>query len=150
MEILVVFLIVIAAVCVALAAWRFFTLHSKGTPAVLRKQPSQGMHGWRNGIFRYKGNNLQFFKVRSLSPAPDLVLHRVGVAITGQRDVEEEERLVLSLGSRILEFTHEGDEYQLCISQRAEMAFRAWVEAAPDARMERMSPKELRARFRES
>lgn len=131
---------------VALAGWRFITLRSKGTSVTLRRLPAQGLHGWRHGLLRYNGDNLKYYMLRSLAPSADIVFSRTQVQLQGHRVVESHEASFLSAPKAVL-FSHQGTEYELVCSPHAEMAFTAWVEAAPDSRMEKMSPKALRKKM---
>lgn len=150
LKVLLIVATVIFAVLAALAAWRFFTLHSKGTQVIIRKLPAQGLHGWRHGILRYEGDKMRYFKLRSLNPTADRVFERQDVEISGQRQLSDDEGSILAYGGfgrEVLVIFHRGTTYEVCGSPRAEMALRAWVEAAPDSRMDRMNPKELRQKF---
>lgn len=150
LKVLLIVATVVFAVLVGLAAWRFATLHSKGTQVILRKLPAEGLHGWRHGIFRYEGSKMRYFKLRSLNPTADRVFDRVDVEISGQRQLNDDEGSILAFGGfgrEVLVMKHKDTEYEVCCSPRAEMALRAWVEAAPDSRMERMDPKELKQKF---
>lgn len=137
----------VIALVLVLAAWRFFTLRSNGTPVILRRLPADGSHGWRHGVFRYNGDEIKYFMLRSLAPTADHVFHRTLVELRGHRDVTSREASFLS-SPKSLRFCYEGVDYELVCGAHAEMAFTAWVEAAPDSRMKRIDPKELRRRMR--
>ena len=67
----------VALVIVAgLAAWKFFTLRSKGNAVIARRLPAKGTHGWRHGRVVCNGQQLNMYKLRSLSPSADVVLER--------------------------------------------------------------------------
>jgi hypothetical protein len=108
-----------------------------------------GNHGWRNGILRYESNNeLKFYQFRSLSPFPDVIFHRSHLTLDGQRDYTEEEASFLFDGTPIVKFQHEGKDYEAQMSKHATMAFVSWIESAPNARLDKMSPSEARRRMR--
>ncbi|MDO4760552.1 MAG: DUF2550 domain-containing protein [Corynebacterium sp.] len=132
----------------ALAAWRFFTLRSSGTSAIIRRLPATGNHGWRHGLVRYEGKELKFYQLRSLSPFPDGVFNRFSVELTGQRESTREEASFLPFNEPVFEFTHDAVAYEAQMSAHGRMAFVAWIESAPDARTDKMSPRELRRRMR--
>lgn len=146
MEYLIIALCVIAILLALSALWRFLTLRSL-TQVTLRVLPASGTHGWRHGVFRYRGESLEYFKLRSLAPKADTVFSRTAVTLGGHRDVTPEEAQLLS-SPRVLSFSHRGTEYELNAGTHAEMAFTAWVEAAPDSRMDKMDPKDLLRRMR--
>nr|WP_246858229.1 DUF2550 domain-containing protein [Corynebacterium sp. sy017] len=137
---------IIALFFVVFAAWRFLTLRSKGTPVILRRLPATGTHGWRHGLFRYHGDSLHYFMLRSIAPLADMLFERTHVVIKGHRDVTNREDSFL-FGDKIVQFSHHGQDYELVCSPHAEMAFTAWVEAAPSSRMDKMNPKDLLRRI---
>lgn len=98
MEYLTWGLVIVAVSAVLLAAWRFFTLRSRGTTVILRELPQSGVHGWRHGSFRYNGNDLEYFKLRSLSPMADLILNRLSVTLLDRRDPAADEAVFMSQG----------------------------------------------------
>ncbi|WBT09802.1 DUF2550 domain-containing protein [Corynebacterium sp. SCR221107] len=138
---------VVIALAIVLAAWRFFTLRSNGTPVILRRLPAEGGHGWRHGVFRYHGDEIKYYMLRSLAPTADVVFNRTQVSIRGPRELTAHEGSFLS-AQRALRFDYKDVHYEMVCSAHAEMAFTAWVEAAPDSRMARLDPKELRRRMR--
>ncbi|WP_080795385.1 DUF2550 domain-containing protein [Corynebacterium pacaense] len=129
-------LVILAAGAGVLAAWRFFTLRSRGTSAIMRRLPAQGIHGWRHGSMRYHGNDLEYFKLRSISPMADLILTRLSVSLLNRRSPTSEEAAFISPDLRILTFRSKDTEYELALDTHGEMAFTAWLESAPDARHE--------------
>lgn len=150
MEYLTWGLVIVAVSAVLLAAWRFFTLHSRGTTVILRELPQSGVHGWRHGSFRYNGNDLEYFKLRSLSPMADLILNRLSVTLLDRRDPAADEAVFMSQGLKILHIKSKNDQIELALDAHGEMAFTAWLEAAPDARAEHsLNPRDFN-RFRAS
>ncbi|MBZ8177088.1 DUF2550 family protein [Corynebacterium poyangense] len=135
--------ILLFALC-SLGMWRFFMLRSRGTTVVLRRLPAEGLHGWRHGILHYRRNDLDYYKLRSLSPLADLVVHRSEVAVIGRRATSEPEASFLPPDLHILKLQIKNHGYELAINTRGEMALTAWLESAPDIRQERMDPKSLR------
>lgn len=142
-------LVILAVLAVLLAAWRFFTLRSRGTNVILRVLPQSGVHGWRHGTLRYNGNDLEYFKLRSLSPMADIILNRLSVTLLNRRDPTTEEAAFMSPGLKVLHIKSKNEEIELSFDQHSEMAFTAWLEAAPDARSEHLSAKDFQ-RLRQS
>ncbi|MGD7002388.1 DUF2550 domain-containing protein [Corynebacterium halotolerans] len=143
-EIITWALVVLAVLAVLLAAWRFFTQRSRGTVVILRRLPNTGTHGWRHGSIRYNGDDLEYFKLRSLSPMADLILNRTDTELEGRRELTGAELEFMPSHIHVLEVTCREDRYEIGIGGPGEMAFTAWVEAAPDRRRERMDPTALR------
>lgn len=136
MEFITWALVIVAVLAVLLAAWRFFTLRSRGTNVILRVLPQHGVHGWRHGTFRYNGNDLEYFKLRSLSPMADLIMNRLSVTLLDRREQSAEEADFMSQGQKIIHIKSQNEEIEIALDQHGEMAFTAWLEAAPDARAE--------------
>lgn len=132
----------------ALLLWRFVALRSKGTPCLVRKMPAHGVHGWRHGLLRYDGTTVRFYKLRSLNPNADMTFHRCDVTVRGHREPTVcEASFMSSEGNRVLEITCGDRDYELACSSRAAMALTAWIEAAPDRRMERLPAAALKRKF---
>ncbi|ANE03783.1 DUF2550 domain-containing protein [Corynebacterium crudilactis] len=137
MEFITWAVVVVAVLAVILlAAWRFFTLRSKGTSVILRELPQNGVHGWRHGLFRYNGNKLEYFKLRSLLPMSNLTLDRLSVTLLDRRDPVSDEAVFMSKGVKVLHIQSNDDHIEIALNTHSEMAFTAWLEAAPDARAE--------------
>lgn len=136
MEFIIWALVIIAVLAVLLAAWRFFTLRSRGTMVILRHLPQSGVHGWRHGSLRYNGNDLEYFKLRSLSPMADNILHRLSVELLDRREPTSEEAVFMSEGTNIVHIKSKDEEIEMGLDSHGEMAFTAWLEAARDARAE--------------
>ena len=147
MQFLFWFLTGIIVLVFLLVAWRFARLRARGTQVALRRLPVSGIHGWRIGIFRYSAGNIYYYKLRSLFPMADAIFVRSKVDIRGKRDVKDEETPFLNEDEYIMIFNHAGVDYEVQFPHRGAMAFTAWVESAPDSRMERISPKVLQARM---
>ncbi len=147
MQFLFWFTVVVVALVLLLVLWRFLTLRAKGTQVMLRRLPASGVHGWRIGIFRYDAGNIYYYKFRSLFPMADAIFVRSKLDIRGRRVPNEEESSFLADDEGIVIFNHAGVDYEVQFPKRGAMAFTSWVESAPDARMERISPKVLQARI---
>lgn len=137
MEFVVYAIFVVVTVAAAAAVWRFVVLRNSGAPGLFRRLPANGLHGWRHGVVRYKGEELEFFKLRSLSFFHDLSLQRRNVAITGVREPTEQERGFMPGIDTVLSLSTSGGEYEFAGTRHAEMALVSWVEAAPDRRQQR-------------
>lgn len=161
-----ILMLVVAIAALAAAAWRFFSLRSRGTNVIMRELPASGNHGWRHGTLRYGGETLEYFKLRSLMPWANLVLDRREVEILGTRNISESEAefmpdevkiLTIAVGEHRGE-NHgeyleehetsgkilEGKRYEVGLEAHGEMALRAWVESAPDLRQQRVDYWALR------
>lgn len=140
--------VVLALIVAALGAWRFFALRAKGTPVVIRRLPAKGLHGWRHGIFRYDAGHIRYYKLRSLSPMPDVVFVRHLLDYRGSRTVTSGEESFLPYRGNIIIFNHDGTDYEAQFHSRGGLAFSAWIESAPDSRMDRVHHQRLLKKMR--
>ncbi|SQG64501.1 putative secreted protein [Corynebacterium renale] len=143
-------LVAIIVIVAALAAWRFFFVRSAGTSVVMRMLPADDGRHWRHGTIVYKGDVLHFFKLRSLGPLADAAFNRQNISLTGRRHATDREASVLEPVNGIVSFTVGDVEWELSADLRTEMAFTAWVEAAPDVRQQRPDFHRLRDRVSRS
>ncbi|WJY67848.1 DUF2550 domain-containing protein [Corynebacterium auris] len=124
------------AVAAAAALWRFTNFRNSGAQGLFRKLPANGLHGWRHGVLRYSGEELEFFKLRSLAFTRDLALDRRGITITGFRELSEQEQDFMPGISVILELESAAGKFEFASERHAQMALVSWVESAPDRRQE--------------
>lgn len=139
-------LAIIAILGVFFAAMRFFTLRSRGASVLMRKLPAKGYHGWRHGVLRYKGDEVDFFKLRSVSPMADHSFTRLDIELLDSRPATDGEAAFISDDYELIRFISAGREYELACTQHALMAFGAWVEASPSQRREKIDFRRLRDR----
>lgn len=134
-------LIVVAVgfIFLALVAWRFLTVRSKGAPVLFRRQGD----GWRHGVVRYRGDNLECFKVLSLSPAADLTIDRCTTQVDAHRKGEEEQTDIIDDEDIILVLSNPAGVYEFALAHHAAKAIIAWIESAPSLRLERTDHKTL-------
>lgn len=139
---------VVMLIVAALGAWRFFTLRATGTPVAIRRLPAQGVHGWRHGIVRYEPGHIRFYKLRSLSPMSDAVFVRHLLDYRGTRTATSGEESFLPYREKIIVFHHDGTDYEAQFPSRGGLAFSAWIESAPDVRMDRLHRQRLLKKMR--
>lgn len=138
-----------ALLCIAvlLAAWRFMTLRSRGTSAIMRRVPNPGTRGWRHGVIKYGGYELQFFKLRSVSPQADVELSRSSLDFVETRELTAGEAGFMDTRHVVCVLESPSGTYELVLAPRSAMALRAWVESAPHQRQERIDVQRLRRKF---
>ena len=74
MVVAVLFLVVV--VLALLTMRRLRALRSGGVHAALRTRLDDSAKGWHLGVGRYRGDEFVWFRVLSLRPGPDRVIHR--------------------------------------------------------------------------
>lgn len=137
---------IVLVVLAAAAAWRFAMVRNSGARAMMRELPADGVHGWRHGVLRYDGERLLFFKLRSLTFHHDVELDRRGVEFEGFRDVTAGEREFMPEIGHVLCFSGPTGDFEFAADVHTEMGLISWVEAAPDARKERIDVHSLAQR----
>ncbi|MDO5513140.1 DUF2550 domain-containing protein [Corynebacterium sp.] len=140
-------LLSLIVLAVLLATWRFFTLRSRGQTILLRRLPASGIHGWRHGTIRYHGDDLEYFKLRSISPVADQVFHRQQMTVDGTRPLTPEEQRFMDGDLSVATLSDRGTHFEVALHAHALMALTAWVESAPDIRHERVDHAALRNRI---
>lgn len=143
-----VFIALFVLVCL-LALWRFLVLRAQGTPVVIRRMPARESHGWRHGVIRYRGDVIDFYQLRSVSPRPDVTFERRGVALKGRREQTSFEQRFMVPGRRILVIETNRDEFEWAVDSHSEMALLAWVESAPTQPLQRMDVKTAQKYFKD-
>ncbi len=93
--------------------------------------------GWALGVARYSGDNLEWFRVFSLSFRPRVIFPRSVTHAGSQRDPDAIEAVVLSNDDqRIVNMvTRNGDSWELAMSNSSLTGLLSWLESsAPGAR----------------
>jgi len=87
--------------------------------------------GWSNGVARFVGDELRWYRVFSLSGRPRRTLSRGDVRVTGQRQPSAAERRALLAGTVVLSCRASEGPVELAMQQGAVTGFLAWLEARP-------------------
>ena len=97
----------------------------------LRLRPRSQGRGWVLGIGRFVGDDLQWFRVFSLSPRPRRTLSRTDLAVKARRVPKGPESLSLLKGVEVLELTSSTGPVEIALDASALTGFLAWLEARP-------------------
>ncbi len=146
MEILAAIVLLVIALVVVAAVWRFTMFRNSGVQGLIRLLPAEGSHGWRHGVLRYSGDEARFYKLRSLSFNYDLAFDRRDMTFNGIRKLTDEERDFMPEVDTALELTGPMGDFEFAGERHAEMALISWVESAPDVRAQRGDMNELAER----
>jgi hypothetical protein len=87
--------------------------------------------GWVLGVGRYAGDDLQWFRVFSLSPRPRRTLSRRDLQVTRRRPPKGPESLALLKGVEVIELRSQGGPVEIALDPSALTGFLAWLEARP-------------------
>ena len=112
---------------------RRFVLQRRGgtIELTLRLTASGHGRGWVNGVGRFAGDDLQWFRVFSLSPRPRRRWSRRDLRVVRTREPSGAEHRALLDGAVVLECRVAGRPLELAMSRSAVTGFLAWIEARP-------------------
>ena len=92
--------------------------------------PARAGRGWLLGLGRYSGEELEWFRIFSLSPRPKRVWH--GPAdLRRRRDPEGVERTVLYPDHVVIRCQSPQGDVELAMGPSSLMGFQSWLEAGP-------------------
>ena len=97
----------------------------------LRLKPRSQGRGWVLGVGRFVGDDLQWFRVFSLSPRPRRTLSRRNLVVTARREPKGPESLALLKGVEVLELRSGSTKVEIALDASALTGFLAWLEARP-------------------
>lgn len=87
--------------------------------------------GWVLGVGRYAGDDLEWFRVFSLSPRPRRTLSRRDVVVRSRREPKGPEALALLKGVEVIELGSTTGPVEIALDTSALTGFLAWLEARP-------------------
>lgn len=130
--------VLLGALLLVLGSFAVFSLrrrwlvHDGGAVEMsLRLRTNSHGRGWVLGMGRYDSDELQWFRVFSLSPRPRRTLNRRGVTVTARRSPKGPESLSLLKGMDIVVLQAAGQEVEIALDRSALTGFLAWLEARP-------------------
>lgn len=96
----------------------------------LRREPGS----WSTGVARYHGDELEWYRIFSLSMRPRVVLRRDLTRTIGRRQTTDSEAAVLFNDVQILgvaDRVQPGHRYELAMGGQSITGLMSWLEAAP-------------------
>ena len=99
-----------------------------------RAKSARTGRGWLIGIGRYSGEDLQWFRIFSLSPRPRFTYRRADLEFVGRRDPAGMEAYSLYSGHIVVTCRTPAGPLEVAMSPDALTGFLAWLEAAPPGR----------------
>lgn len=97
----------------------------------LRLKPKSQGRGWVLGVGRFVGDDLQWFRVFSLSPRPRRTLSRRDLVVKARRAPKGPESLALLKGVEIIELLASTGPVEIAMDHSTMTGFLAWLEARP-------------------
>ncbi|MPZ62252.1 MAG: DUF2550 family protein [Propionibacteriales bacterium] len=121
---------------VAVAAWlvirrRWVGRHGGTFDLCVRVRPRRAGRGWVLGMGRYHEDDLEWFRIFSLSMRPKRVFHRPSFEVVDRRGPEGREVFALYDDAIVVDCRVNGGSVQLALSEDALTGMLAWLEAAP-------------------
>jgi hypothetical protein len=95
----------------------------------LRLKPRPQGRGWVLGLGRFNGDDLEWFRVFSLSARPRRTLNRRALDVTKRRQPTGPESLALIKGMEVLELRSAGTPVEIGLESATLTGFLAWLEA---------------------
>jgi hypothetical protein len=96
-----------------------------------RARPDRAGRGWLLGLGRYSGDDLEWFRIFSLSPRPKRVWRRVDLTYGGRREPEGVEQMSLYPDHVVVVCATPHGQLELAMGPPALTGFQAWLEAGP-------------------
>lgn len=87
--------------------------------------------GWLLGLGRYSGENLEWFRIFSLSPRPRKVWTRATMTYSGRRNPEGNEEISLYAGHVVVSCSTPEGPCELAMDEPSLTGFQSWLEAGP-------------------
>ncbi|MGO4491815.1 DUF2550 domain-containing protein [Arthrobacter sp. 2YAF22_2] len=88
-------------------------------------------NSWQMGVCRYQDNDLEWFRLASLSVRPKHTFRRSSLELTGRRQPTESELVKVQPETVIVELRYEGQEVLLAMRFDAYTGLSSWLEAGP-------------------
>jgi hypothetical protein len=131
-EVLLGAALLVALPLVSISLRRRFLSRSGGAIELsLRLKPRSQGRGWVLGVGRFVGDDLQWFRVFSLSPRPRRTLSRRDLTVRDRRAPKGPESLSLLKGAEVVELASSTGRVEIALDASALTGFLAWLEARP-------------------
>ena len=132
LEALIALVLLVGAPLLALAVRRRILQRGGGTIDLsLRLKPGGNGRGWVLGVGRFHGDDVQWYRVFSLSPRPRRTLSRRDLRAGASREPRGPEVYALLKGAVVLECFGPSGKVELALGKGALTGFLAWLEAQP-------------------
>lgn len=132
LEAVLAVLAVLVALAVALVVRRRLLARNGGTFELsYRMRSTTPGRGWVLGIGRYSGEELEWFRIFSLSPKPRCAWHRKSMEYVGRRDPEGIETMSLYPDHVVVRCETATGDAEFAMSGPSLTGFQAWVESGP-------------------
>ena len=130
-----VLLSAVLAVLVTLVVRRVRLLRGGGVDVSLRRRVDvAGRSGWHEGVGRYRGDELAWFRLASLWPGPTVVVDRTVLEIVDRRAPTADEADAIPAAGVVLFCRTPARTLELAMAPGVLTGFLSWLEATPPGR----------------
>jgi len=126
-------LIVTCVLVIGLCAWAFVVFHQRSLirmagslPVAVKRQHQR----WANGVGRYSGDELVWYRTLSLSPTAEIRMPRSELHVLASRDWDGNRDLALRPNLMIVECRFRGEQISLGFPDNGLTGFLSWLEAS--------------------
>ncbi len=132
LEVIAGLVLVLAVPLLTVSARRRWLSRSGGAIEMsLRLKPRSQGRGWVLGLGRFVGDDLQWFRVFSLSTRPRRTLSRRDLDVRARRAPTGPESLALMKGMEVVELAAAGKTVEIGLDSAMLTGFLAWLESRP-------------------
>lgn len=120
-------------VLAGLAAWTFVVVHQRRMVATSGSLPvalKRGNERWSNGVGRYAGDELLWYRTLSFSPAAAVRMPRAELSVVSSRPWEASRDMALRPNLTIVECLFRGEVVSLGFPDDGVTGFQSWLEAS--------------------
>ncbi|HTZ42391.1 MAG TPA: DUF2550 domain-containing protein [Jatrophihabitans sp.] len=121
-----VLVLAVVAWMLALLRQRHVVASAGGLPVALKRGPDR----WANGVGRYVGDELVWYRTLSLSPAAAMRLSRDELSVVATRAWDPAQDMALRPNLAIVECRVHGKEVSLGFPDNGVTGFLSWLEAS--------------------
>jgi hypothetical protein len=132
LEVLLGLVLVAAVLLLAVSIRRRWLSRDGGSVEMSwRLKPRTHGRGWVLGVGRYEGDDLEWYRVFSLSPRPRRRLSRRGLLVLRRRIASGAEAMALIKGMEVLELRSGSERVEVGLDPSAITGLLAWMESRP-------------------
>ncbi|RLV51038.1 DUF2550 family protein [Nocardioides mangrovicus] len=119
---------------------RLLSRHGGTFELSVRTPDADSGRGWILGLGRYGGEDVEWFRIFSLSPWPKRTWYRGHLAYESQRPSADNERFTLYEGHVVVVCRTDDGPVEMAMSPSALTGLQSWLEAAPPGAGARREP----------